>query len=75
MAPYHRFDIGIQFHKQKSWGERTWELSLYNAYSRKNPFYYYLTSDYNQTTKQNEGKIKQISLFPILPSVSYSFKF
>jgi len=75
MAAYHRFDIGIQFHKKKSWGERTWEISLYNAYSRKNPFYYYLAEEYNPDTRKSEGKVKQISLFPILPSFSYSFKF
>jgi hypothetical protein len=80
MAAYHRFDIGIQFHKKKSWGERTWEISVYNAYNRKNPFYYYLSEEYSDGSDGNgglkgEGKIKQISLFPLLPSVSYSFKF
>ncbi|MGV3502946.1 MAG: TonB-dependent receptor [Adhaeribacter sp.] len=76
MAAYHRFDIGIQFHKKKRWGERTWEISLYNAYNRKNPFYYYLTQEQGNNPDSNgEGKIKQISLFPVLPAASYSFKF
>jgi hypothetical protein len=74
MAAYHRFDIGIQFHKKKRWGERTWEISFYNAYNRKNPFFYMLQSDY-VGPDQTETRIKQISLFPILPSVSYGFKF
>ena len=39
MKPYHRLDIGVQFHKEKKWGERTWEISVYNAYNRKNPFF------------------------------------
>lgn len=70
MAPYHRLDFGAQFHKKLKRGERIWEVSFYNLYNRQNPFFYY--SDTN-----NEGKtvLKQISLFPILPSVSYSFKF
>jgi hypothetical protein len=69
MGAYHRLDIGIQFHKQKKWGERTWEISIYNAYNRKNPFFYYSEND------NNVGKLKQVSLFPIIPSITYSFKF
>lgn len=70
MRPYHRLDFGIQFHKQKKWGERIWEISVYNAYNRKNPFYYY----YEQTIPQT-GRLKQVSLFPIIPSFTYSFRF
>ncbi|KAA5538669.1 TonB-dependent receptor [Adhaeribacter rhizoryzae] len=75
MAAYHRFDIGIQFHKKKRWGERTWEISAYNLYSRKNPFFYYLSSEYQPNDSSTVTKVKQTSLFPIIPSVSYSFKF
>jgi hypothetical protein len=69
MGPYHRFDFGIQFHKKKRWGERTWEISVYNVYNRKNPFYYYVSSE------NGKGAIKQVSLFPIIPSITYNFKF
>ncbi|MES2731675.1 MAG: TonB-dependent receptor [Bacteroidota bacterium] len=72
MAPYHRLDLGIQFHKKKRWGERTWEINVYNAYNRSNPFYY--SSGYKKNNS-NEKVLYQTSLFPILPSVSYSFKF
>lgn len=79
MAPYHRLDIGIQFHKMKKWGERIWEISVYNAYNRKNPFLYYSSSKTVgdlQTNQLNRiGILKQVSLFPIIPSVTYSFKF
>ncbi len=74
MAPYHRMDVGVQFHKAKRWGERTWEVSFYNLYSRKNPFFYYLSEEYNGG-QTSETKLKQVSLFPIIPSVSYGFKF
>jgi hypothetical protein len=70
MVPYHRLDIGIQFHKTKKHGVRTWEFSLYNAYNRKNPYFYYIDSNSN-----GSSVLKQISLFPVLPSASYSFKF
>ncbi len=74
MRPYHRFDVGIQFRKEKRWGERIWEISFYNIYSRRNPFYYY-----NETVQSDDGQrtghLRQVSLFPIIPSVSYSFRF
>jgi hypothetical protein len=69
MGAYHRLDVGIQFHKQKKWGERTWEISIYNTYNRKNPFFYYSQNN------NDVGKLKQVSLFPIIPSITYSFKF
>lgn len=77
MAPYHRMDIGVQFHKKKRWGERTWDISIYNAYNRKNPFYYYIgvESQWNGNNFESESKLKQVTLFPIIPSVSYGFKF
>lgn len=70
MSPYHRLDFGIQFHKKKRYWERTWEISVYNLYNRKNPFYYYIITDSagNTTLKKN-------TLFPLIPSVAYSFKF
>jgi hypothetical protein len=73
MNAYHRLDVGIQFHKEKKWGERIWEISVYNAYNRKNPFFY--TFDYKVVNNVNYGFLNQVSLFPIIPSISYSFKF
>lgn len=70
MSAFHRFDISIQFTKQKKHHERTWEFSIYNVYNRKNPFYYFIDTD-----KNGVSKLKQISLFPIIPSFSYNFKF
>ncbi|HNQ69441.1 MAG TPA: TonB-dependent receptor [Bacteroidales bacterium] len=69
MPAYHRLDVSANFHKDKKWGERTWSVGLYNAYSRQNPFYLYFGYD------NNKRVLKQISLFPIIPSVRYSFKF
>ncbi|MCX6253664.1 MAG: TonB-dependent receptor [Bacteroidia bacterium] len=75
MKPYHRLDIGIQFHKEKKWGERIWEISFYNLYNRKNPFYYYTDLKFDRATMKEYGLLKQVSLFPIIPSFTYSFKF
>lgn len=72
--PFHRLDLAIQLRKQKKHFERTWEIGLYNAYNRRNPFFY----DISTETLANGNKrtsLKRYSLFPVLPSVSYNFKF
>ncbi len=73
MGAYHRLDFGIQFHKEKKWGERIWEISVYNIYNRKNPFYYYVNTTNNNGKQYNS--LMQVSLFPIIPSFTYSFRF
>lgn len=79
---YHRLDIGVNFHKKKKRGVRTWSLGVYNAYSRQNPFYLYWGHDtesgYNSENwyyENSKPALKQVSLFPLIPSVSYTFKF
>jgi hypothetical protein len=70
MKAYHRLDVGVNLHKETRFGERTWSFGLYNAYSRQNPFFLYFSRD-----PQGNRRLTQVSLFPIIPSVSYSFKF
>lgn len=81
---YHRFDLGINMHKEKTRGIRTWNISIYNLYNRKNPFFIFWQEDYSlipdpvnpgQYIFQSTAVLKKVSLFPIIPSVSYSFKF
>jgi hypothetical protein len=71
MAAYHRFDLGVQFHKQFRHCERILEISVYNLYNRQNPFYYYIDYD----IAQQKNVLKQISIFPIIPSISWTLKF
>ncbi|MBN1769137.1 MAG: TonB-dependent receptor [Prolixibacteraceae bacterium] len=83
MPAYHRMDVGMNFHKQKKRGVRTWSISAYNAYNCQNPFMLMWRTDYNDTynpetgryTQYTKTKLNQLSLFPIIPSISYSFKF
>lgn len=70
MHDYHRLDVNISFHKEKEKYERTWNFGAYNAYNRKNPFFIYLEYDY----LTNTNNYKQVSLFPIIPNVSWEFK-
>ena len=68
---YHRMDVGIQFMKQKRKGVRTWELSFYNVYNRQNPFFYNTES----ASASGEQKVYKYTIFPFIPSITYSFKF
>ena len=70
MPAYHRLDIGVNFRKKRPKWERTWSVGFYNIYNRKNPFYLYFKNDYS-----GNKKLYLVSLFPILPSISYNFKF
>jgi hypothetical protein len=72
MAAYHRLDVGIQFTKVKKHYTRIFELSAYNAYNRWNPFFYYV--DQVDGNPQN-NVLMQVTLFPVLPSVSWTWKF
>ncbi|MFN4147419.1 MAG: TonB-dependent receptor [Runella sp.] len=77
--PYHRFDLSLQFHKKKRWHERTWELSIYNLYNRRNPFFYNFTTrpvvNANGQAVGNETVLRRVSIFPIIPTLSYNFSF
>ncbi len=75
MGCYHRLDLSVNFHKQKKHGVRTWNISVYNAYNHKNPFIVYTDYRWDQATQTEKRVLMQASLFPIIPSVSYSFKF
>jgi len=80
----HRLDVGVNFHKEKKNGLRTWSVSVYNAYNQINPFMLYWKYDYNapytistpgtyiQTYKK---RLAKVSILPIIPTVTYSFKF
>lgn len=78
MNAYHRLDIGVNFHKEKKNGIRTISISVYNAYNRKNPFFVYLGNSFNSQigeAQHPQNVATQVSLFPIIPSITYNFKF
>lgn len=72
---YNRLDLGVQFHKQKKNHERTWELSVYNAYNRRNPFFYSLDTKVATATMPAQTVLNRYSIFPIVPAITYGFKF
>ena len=75
LPAYHRMDISVNFHKQKKHGIRTWNISVYNLYNRQNSFLIYPKTTYSYRDGSTYTGLYQRSLFPILPSVSYIYKF
>jgi hypothetical protein len=70
MPAYHRMDVGANRKKMKKNGESILSLSIYNLYNRQNPFM--IMRDINN---QGNPVLMQTSLFPLIPSISWKFKF
>ncbi len=79
MAAYHRLDAALNFRKKTSRGERVISVGVYNAYNRRNPFFVNFDEQgsYDPETNQFESKtvLRQISLFPVIPSITYRRSF
>ena len=78
MAPYHRWDIGFVRKFTHRWGESDLTFSVYNAYNRLNPFFIYfetVTENPDGTGQIRGFRAKQVSLFPVIPSITYNFSF
>lgn len=67
MPLYHHLDFGYNStYRRKDGKSYTWYFSVYNVYNRKNPWYYY---------KTEKGEVRQVSMFPIVPSVGFKYTF
>jgi hypothetical protein len=72
MEPFHHLDIAAQFikpHKKNKRFESIFEVSIYNVYNHKNPFFY------SMMTYNNKIGMAKTTIFPIIPSFLYSFRF
>ena len=91
MVPYHRLDLSATRNgrttrtiKNPTTGEVTeipkkwtssWTFGVYNAYNRRNPYFIYFDSAGSPSDGSFQVVAKQVSLFSILPSVTWNFKF
>ena len=91
MAPFHRADVSATLYpkktrmkKNKETGERVeterkfnsnWTFSIYNVYNRMNPYFIYFGNSGDVASGTLQLDAYQVSLFPILPSVTWNFKF
>ncbi|WP_235856436.1 TonB-dependent receptor [Flagellimonas oceanensis] len=74
LPDYHRLDISAILTPKRNKGRKIqseWVFSLYNAYSRKNAAS--INFRENEDTGRNEAI--RTSIFGIIPSVTYNFKF
>jgi outer membrane receptor protein involved in Fe transport len=91
MPNYHRMDfsVNIDGKKKRKW-QGSWNFSIYNVYSRKNPFTILFREVYNNNPQiaedgtldgekvpitSVEQKPVKVYLFRLIPSISYNFKF
>lgn len=76
MGPYHRLDLGLVYNLRPKRGAGDLTLSIYNVYNRRNPYFVYFEQIKDQEKGITTGfKGKQVSLFPIIPAITYNFKF
>jgi hypothetical protein len=76
MSSYHRLDLSVNFYgKKRKRFQSDWNFSIYNVYNRKNPYFIYFANVGSLEDNNLEISAKQVSLFPILPSVTWNFKF
>ena len=73
MPSYHRLDFSATNTKKlKGNRERSWNFSIYNVYARRNAYAINFRPDPNDLKKTQAVRV---SLFSIIPSVTYNFKF
>lgn len=80
LPAYHRLDLSFNWSKQKKKGVRTWSVNIYNVYNHINILGLEYLQDQNPEDPTPaltpiKYKIYKMGLFPILPSISYSYKF
>ncbi len=71
---FHRLDIAFS-HKYKAFKkyDGLFSVGIYNVYNRANPYLYYIDS--KEINGTSTPVLKSLSIFPILPSVSWSVRF
>jgi hypothetical protein len=77
LPAYHRLDFSAtytpQHEKPRKW-EGSWTFSVYNVYNHDNPYFLYVDNSGTVTTGI-KVTVYEVHILPILPSVTYNFKF
>ena len=76
MPAYHRWDISATWYGKKNKKyQASWNFSVYNVYSRLNPFFIYIDPEGDLSQGSFKNTAKMVSLFPIIPSATYNISF
>jgi hypothetical protein len=74
---YHRMDLSATYtpkpDSKKKW-KGSWNFSVYNVYNRKNPFFVNFETETDFQTGTNTITGSKITIFPLIPSITYNFK-
>ena len=78
LPSYHRLDFTATLTPKPNSTKRfktNWVFSIYNVYSRLNPYFIYFSQEGDPLAGTQKVTALKVSLFPILPSVTWNFKF
>ncbi|MBA2583398.1 MAG: TonB-dependent receptor [Bacteroidetes bacterium] len=76
MPAYHRADVSVTYNTKREGKFRSsWNFSVFNVYNRYNPYFIYFDNAGDISKGNLEVKAIQVSLFPILPSLTWNFSF
>ena len=78
MAAYHRADISATLtpsNRKNKAIQSTWTFGFYNVYTRSNPYFIYFSNEGDLQNGSLDLQANQVSLFPIIPSVTWNFSF
>lgn len=76
LPDYHRLDLGLVWQLNPKRGTSDLTFSIYNVYNRRNAYFVFFEEIKNTTTNIITGfRAREVSLFPIIPTITYNFKF
>jgi hypothetical protein len=77
LQDYHRMDLSLTYVPKpdvvKAF-KSSWNFSIYNVYSRQNPFFIYYDFETDDSAGTAAANAYKVSLFPIIPTVTWNFK-
>jgi hypothetical protein len=74
---YHRLDISITYNPQAKKERRfksSFNFSVYNVYNRRNVYFIYYDVE-GDVSSEIVTKAYKVSIFPVIPSLTWNFKF
>ncbi len=77
LPAYHRLDFAATWTPNPDPEKRfhsIWTFSVYNLYNRQNPFFIFYELDTDVSAGTSSASAFQVSLFPIIPSITWNFK-
>lgn len=78
LPSYHRMDLSVTWKPNRKPEKRfksSYNFSIYNVYNRKNTYFIYYKIEGDPVSGDLNTKAIKVSIFPIIPSITWNFKF